>query len=260
MFFDSHCHLTSPTLSNQFDGVIEHALAAKVSHVLNIGDTLESSRLAMEQCAHSPLWMRAAAGVHPQNALQWDDASASELRELASNSVVAAIGEIGLDWVYDETHPEYPGATRQRQKEVFRAQLLLARELGMPVVMHNREADEDMIEVIASVPGTVGVIHCWAGSLKAAQAALDLGLHLGFTGLVTFKNAGLVREAAALCPLDKLLIETDAPYLAPVPYRGKRNEPSYVPYTARAVAEIKGASVEDIAVVTTANALRLFAK
>lgn len=258
MFFDSHCHLTATALIKDFDAVLQRAREAGVDHLLNIGDTLESSELAIAQCEGAPLWMRAAAGLHPQNALQWNDQSQAELRALAASPHVAAIGEIGLDWVYDETHPEYPGATRPRQIEVFRAQLRLAREFDKPVVIHDREADEAIIETIASVPGTTGIIHCWAGTLEAAQQALDLGLHLGFTGLVTFKNAALVREAVALCPLNRLLIETDAPYLAPTPYRGKRNEPSYVPHTARAVAEIKGIAVEELAKITTNNALQLF--
>jgi len=258
MFFDTHCHLTANSLRDEFAGLTARAAQANVTHVLNIGDTLSSSRDAVVQCSQSRVWMRAAAGVHPQNALEWTEKSASELKQLAAHPAIAAIGEIGLDWVYDDSHPEYPGATRLRQIEVFREQLRLARELGKPVIIHNRESDQEIMEVVASVPGTTGVVHCWAGSPDAAQRALELGLHLGFTGLVTFKNAGLVREALALCPLDRLLIETDAPYLAPVPFRGKRNEPAYVPYTARAVAEIKGISVEELAVATMNNGLRMF--
>lgn len=257
MFFDSHCHLTSETLRDEFEAVCQRALDAGVSHLLNIGDTLPTSRAALAQCEHSSPWMRAAVGVHPQNALQWKDDSAAQLRALAASSLAAAIGEIGLDWIYDDSHPEYPGATRAKQTEVFTAQLEIARELCLPVVVHNREADEAVLETIATVPGTCGVIHCWAGSIEAAARALELGLHLGFTGLVTFKNAEAVRDAVRLCPLDKLLIETDAPYLAPIPHRGKRNEPSFLPHTARTVAEIKGVSLEELARITRENALRL---
>jgi TatD DNase family protein len=202
--------------------------------------------------------MRAAVGVHPQNALQWNDESATELRALAASPNAAAIGEIGLDWVYDDTHAQYPGASRDHQKEVFATQLRLARELDLPVVVHNRDADDDVLEVLASVEDTRGVIHCWAGTVEAAQRALEMGLYLGFTGLVTFKNAESVREVVRLCPLAKLLIETDAPYLAPIPHRGKRNEPAFVPHTARAIAEIKTVSPQELADITRNNALRLF--
>ena len=260
MFFDSHCHLTSDTLREEFAAVCERAAASGVSHLLNIGDALASSRESIAQCESAPFWMRAAAGIHPQNALEWNEESAAELRELAASPMVAAIGEIGLDWIYDETHPEYPGATRDRQIEVSSEQLKLARELGLPVVVHNREADDAIIETIASVPGSRGVIHCWSGTIEAAKRALELGFHLGFTGLVTFKNAQLVRDAVRLCPLDKLLIETDAPYLAPIPHRGKRNEPSFLPHTALAVAEIKGISIEELAETTRANGLSLFTR
>ncbi|HEX8549988.1 MAG TPA: TatD family hydrolase [Abditibacteriaceae bacterium] len=257
--FDSHCHLTSEALRDDFENVVTRAHAAGVTHCLDVADTLDSARAAIIHArAELPIWLRATAGVHPQNALQWNEGAAAELRELASEPEVVAIGEIGLDWIYDEKHPHYPGATRERQTEVFREQLQIARELNLPVVIHNRESDAEILEVVKDFDDVRGVFHCWAGSVEAAQQALELGFFLGFTGLATFKNAENVREVARLCPLDKLLIETDAPYLAPIPHRGKTNEPSFMPFIATKLAEVKGVTTQELAQITTANALALF--
>jgi TatD DNase family protein len=265
MFFDSHCHLTSAPLAAQFTELLERAREAKVTAVLNIGDNLKSSALALRQCeeaaAHEvQIW--ATVGVHPQHALEYSldtDETTQALRELAAHPKVCAIGEIGLDYLYDETHPEYPGAPRDVQEQVLRAQLDLAVELKLPVVLHNRHADERLPVVMEDYAGRVeGVFHCFGSPLDVAKRVLDLGYYLGFTGLVTFKNAGEVREVAQYCPLDRLLIETDAPYLAPAPYRGKTNEPSFLPNTAATVAELHGITVEELGDITTRNTLRLF--
>ena len=261
MFFDSHCHLTSNELAADFDGVLERALAAGVTAFLNIGDSLDSSRAALEQAriARSRgISMWTAAGVHPQRALEWNERSGDLLRDLAGSPEVAAIGEIGLDFVYDETHPHYPGATRGVQEKVLRLQLEIAQVLNLPVVLHNREADERLPAIVAEFPELRGVFHCFGSPLEVARRVLDLGFYLGFTGLVTFKNAQSVRDVARFCPLDRLLIETDAPYLAPVPFRGKTNEPAYLPRVAATIAELHGISVEECARITSANARRLF--
>lgn len=261
MYFDSHCHLTSEALEPYFISVVARAQAAGVSRMLNIADDLDSARAAIEQARFAPtqdvaVW--ATAGIHPQKALKFDAVSVEYLRALARQPEVVAIGEIGLDFVYDETHPHFPGATRAMQEEVFRAQMEVARELDLPVVIHNREADEALLRVVAEYPGIRGVFHCFASPPAVARQVLDLGYHLGFTGMITFKNAESVREVAHLCPLDRILIETDAPYLAPVPFRGKTNEPSYVPRVAETLAGIHGKSYEEIARITTANAVSLF--
>lgn len=261
MFFDSHCHLTSDELVEDFDGVLDRALSAQVTAFLNIGDTLESSRAALEQARIAQargISMWATAGVHPQRALEWDDTSAAQLREIARAPEIVAIGEIGLDFVYDETHPQHPGATRGVQEIVLREQLQIARELQIPVVLHNRDADERLPAIMAEFPSLTGVFHCFGSSLDVARRVLDLDFYLGFTGLVTFKNAQSVRDVAKFCPLDRLLIETDAPYLAPVPFRGKTNEPSYLPRVAATIAELHGISVEECARITNENARRLF--
>ncbi len=261
MFFDSHCHLTSDELCGDFNGVLQRAREAQVTGFLNIGDTLTSSRAACVQAqlaAAQNFEAWATVGVHPQNALQWNADSLAELRALAQHPRVRAIGEIGLDFVYDETHPVYPGAPRAVQESVLREQLQLAIDLNFPVVLHNREADDDLPRIVADFPGLRGVFHCFGSPMEVAQRVLDLGFYLGFTGLVTFKNAQSVRDVAKFCPLDRLLIETDAPYLAPVPFRGKTNEPSYLPHVASIIAALHEKTIEEIGAITANNARQLF--
>jgi TatD DNase family protein len=267
MFLDSHCHLTAPQLAPDFEGVLDRALKNGVTGFLNIGDNLESSAAAIAQAERAQrlgiaVW--ATVGVHPQHALEYSFAAeggmTQAIRALASHSKVRAIGEIGLDFVYDETHAQYPGAPRDMQERVLRAQLELAAELRLPVVLHNREADERLLAVIAeyrdALPG--GVFHCFGAAVGVARRVLDLGFHLGFTGLVTFKNAAEVRATAKLCPLDSLLIETDSPYLAPVPHRGKTNEPAHLPRVADTVAALHNIGIEEFGEITTRNAVELF--
>lgn len=265
MFFDSHCHLTAEQLAPDFQGVLDRALAAGVSGFLNIGDDLQSSRAACEQAEAANargIDMWASAGVHPQNAAHYEAGGATSALLLteAAHPKVRAIGEIGLDFVYDETHPHYPGATRRMQEIVLHEQLEVAAQAKLPVVIHNREADERLLHVIAEHAGSLngGVFHCFGSDLDIARRVLDLGFHLGFTGLVTFKNAEKVREVARKCPLDRLLIETDSPYLAPVPHRGKTNEPGYLPRVAQAVATLHNLPLEELAAITTHNAMQLF--
>lgn len=266
MFLDSHCHLTSPELSADIAGVLERAVATQVTGFLNIGDNIESSHAACAQAAQAQqqgikVW--ATAGVHPQHALEYNDqakGTTEAILALAKHPLVRAIGEIGLDFVYDDQHPQYPGASREVQADVLRQQLTIAITLGLPVVIHNREADEALLAIMQDysnkLPG--GVFHCFGSSLEVARRVLDLGFHLGFTGLVTFKNAAGVREVAKFCPIDRLLIETDAPYLAPVPYRGKTNEPSYLPRVAETIASIHNLDVAEVSDRTTHNAMQLF--
>ena len=266
MFFDSHCHLTSEQLAPQLSGVLQRARDANVTQILNIGDTIESSRAALTQIPLAQefgIEMKTSAGVHPQNALDFNfDSTPRVLCEIAENKNVVAIGEIGLDFVYDDSHGKFPGASRDLQARVLRAQLELAIELDLPVVIHNREADDALLEIIAEYSrpeGNLhGVFHCFGSSLDVARRVLDFGFHLGFTGIVSFKNAPNIREIAAFCPLEKLLIETDAPYLAPAPHRGKTNEPSFLPKIAEVIAQTRNVSVEEIAAQTTRNARRLF--
>lgn len=262
MFFDSHCHLTSDSLAPQLPEILHRAHEADVSRILNIGDTMESSHAALAQIEVAKthgIAMRASAGIHPQNALDFSfEDTPAALRELAKNPNIVAIGEIGLDFVYDDQHEKYPGASRELQEEVLRAQLDLARELNLPVVLHNRESDEDLLRVLRDYSDLQGVVHCFTSTLEIAERVLDLGFHLGFTGVISFKNAASIRQVAKLCPLDRLLIETDAPYLTPMPHRGKTNEPSFVPLVAGVLADLRECSIEEIGDITSDNAGRLF--
>jgi TatD DNase family protein len=261
MFFDSHCHLASEQLAPQFDQVLEAARAANATGFCNIGDNVSSSRAALQQAKvarQRGFVCGASVGVHPGNSREYSHETANELRVLAADENACAIGEIGLDYHYDESHLQHPGASREVQQYVLRAQLLLASELNLPVVIHNRDADEDLLRIVGEFPDVRGVFHCFSSSLKIAARVLALGFHLGFGGIATFKNAASVREAAQFCPLDKLLLETDAPYLAPVPHRGKTNEPQFLPFTAAVIAPLHNISVEELAAVTHENARRLF--
>jgi TatD DNase family protein len=169
-----------------------------------------------------------------------------------------AAGEMGLDYFYDENHPDFPGASREVQQKVLLTQLELAAENHKPVIIHNRDADDDLLDAISAFPNLRGVFHCFNSSWETAEKVLSHGFYLGFTGMVTFKNTASVRDVARKCPLDRLLIETDSPYLAPVPHRGKTNEPTFVPLVAQAIAHERNMSVETLAEITTANMRRLF--
>ena len=257
MFFDSHCHLTDERLLPQLDAVLTRARAANVTAMLSISTDLDDAAQTIKLCDEKIIW--ASAGVHPASALGWNDDSAATLRQMATDARVAAIGEIGLDYLYDQTHPQYPGATRARQAQAFEAQLQIACDEKLPIVIHNREADDDLISIVGAWKDRLngGVFHCFGSSPEVAKRVLDLGFHLGFTGIVTFKKALETQEVARLCPLDKMLIETDAPYLAPVPLRGKTNEPSFVPFVADKIAQLKGMSRQEIGQITTENAKQL---
>ena len=263
MFFDSHCHLNSERLAPDFDAILSRAQAANVTHFLNVADMFEATQIALQQCEVANakgFTMRATAGVHPQNAHEYaNNADARALLEkLLKNQNVVAVGEIGLDYYYDETHPEYPGATRKVQQKVMREQIEIALEHNLPVVIHNRDSDDDLLKIVNDYGHLRGVFHCFGSSVEVAHRVLDFGFHLGFTGIITFKNAENVRDVARRCPLEKILIETDAPYLAPIPHRGKTNEPSFVPRVAETLAQLRGLSIEEIGVITTSNAKKLF--
>jgi len=258
MFFDSHCHLSDERLFAELPAVLSRAEEAGVNRILSIAVDLEDAARIARFADGVKVWQ--SAGVHPASALTWNDASGAKLFALAQSPFCQAIGECGLDYVYDDSHPQFPGATRARQREVFEAQLEIAATLSKPVVIHNREADEDVLAVLEAWKGRLsgGVFHCFTGDWELAQRVLDLDFHLGFTGIVTFKNAPVTHEVAQKCPLERMLIETDAPYLAPVPHRGKSNEPSYVPFVAAKIGELRGLAREEIGQITTANARALF--
>ncbi len=252
MLFDSHAHLNDERFEEDRDEVIRRAQEQGVSRILNIGfnrETIETTLSLAEQYD----FIYAAVGWHPHDAATMTDEDLKWIRSLTEHPKVVALGEMGLD--YYRNH-----SPREVQDAVFRRQIRLAREVGMPIVIHNREADRDVLRVLREegAEEVGGVMHCFGGDWAMVQACLEMNFLIGLGGPVTFKNARLPKEIAAQVPLDRLLIETDAPYLAPHPHRGKRNESGYVRLVAEKIAELRGISFEEVARQTAANACRLF--
>ena len=246
---DSHAHLDDRAFDKDRAAVIARAFSEGIG-IVTIGSGLRSSREGVRLAErHRRIW--ATVGVHPHDAKRVDGGVLGELAELAKHEAVA-IGEIGLDY-YRDLSP------RDAQRRAFREQLDLARRVGLPICLHNRESTGDLVAILREVSDQHrGVVHSFLGDAELAREFLDLGLHLGIGGPVTYPKNGAVREAVKTVPLDRLLVETDCPYLTPVPYRGRRNEPSYVAHVAEEIAALKGIDVEDVAVRTTENAVRLF--
>jgi len=244
---DSHCHLDDERFDEDRDQVIERARAAGVERMMAIGtgDGPPDLETAVRQADRYP-FIYATIGIHPHDAAKTTDESFARLRDLAAHPKVLAIGEIGLDYHYDFS-------PRDVQRSVFERQLDIAAGTGKPIVIHTREAWEDTVAILRRLWRGAGIMHCFTGDAGQAQEALDLGFHLSFGGVLTFPKAENVREAARLTPEDRLLVETDCPYLAPVPHRGKRNEPAFIVETARRLADVRGVSLEAIAAATTRN-------
>jgi TatD DNase family protein len=256
-FTDSHCHIDGPEFDADRVEVISRAHEAGVTTMLNVvsGDPTSGAFERTVALAEQHESIFAAIGVHPHDAKLFDEAMGERLTALARQSTrVIAWGEIGLDYYYDHS-------PREVQRECFSRQLRLARELNLPVVIHSREADDDTIEILRTeLTGyeRAGVLHCFGGGLALAREALDLGFYVSFAGNLTFKKAENLRDIARQLPLDRLLVETDCPYLTPVPFRGKRNEPARVVETARQLAELHGREWEEMGRITSENFARLF--
>ena len=253
VFTDSHAHLEFPHFDDDREGVIQRAWDAGVRHILAIGSGTGPHNLeAALPFAAQYDWIYATVGIHPHEAHLAEEKHFASLGQLCCRKEVLAIGEIGLDYHYDEP-------ARAVQKEVLMRQLDLAAQAGLPVVFHCRDAWEDLAEIVLKLrrATTGGILHCFTGTREDAFAFLGAGFHISFAGNLTFKRNEDLRAVAKQVPLDRLLVETDSPYLAPVPHRGKRNEPAFVPAVARAVGEIKGNSAEEIGQRTTENFLRL---
>lgn len=250
--FETHCHLNNAQFADDLDATLERARAAGVRELLLIGYDLESSR-SVVQLADPACGRYAAVGIHPHDAASWSSETEAELRRLLAAPGVIALGEIGLDF-YRDLSP------RELQYPAFRAQLELALELDLPIVVHTRESMSPTLEVLAPYAGRGlrGILHCWSGTPEEARFARELGFLLGVGGVVTYKNPGYLVNVVAETPLESLVLETDAPYLPPVPYRGKRNEPGYLPLIAQRIAEIKGVDPDEVRQVTRDNALGLF--
>jgi TatD DNase family protein len=252
MLIDSHCHIDDARFDADREAMIQRARDAEIAHFVTIGCDLKTSRAAVALAQRHP-FISATVGVHPHEVKHIQDGWYDELQALAKSKGVVAYGEIGLDYHYDHS-------PREIQRQRFREQLRLARELRLPIIIHTREAQEDTITILKQEKaGEVGgVFHCFTGDAWLAKDALDLGFYLSFSGVITFQNATMLRDIVKTVPLDRILVETDSPYLTPVPHRGKRNEPAYVRHVAEKLAEIHGISVETVEQATSENTKRLF--
>lgn len=252
MLIDSHAHLDDRRFDRDRDRIIKDLENNGIELVINIGADLKSSIASVSLAEKYPN-IYATVGVHPHSAKDMDEASLEILRSLAKRDKVVAIGEIGLDFYYDNS-------PRDDQRKWFKVQLKLAKELNLPVVIHSRDAQQETFDILKEAQdGSLrGVLHCYSGSKEMAMEYIKLGFYISIAGPVTFKNARVLKEVAKAVPIDKLLVETDCPYLAPEPHRGKRNEPVYVKYVAGTIADIKGISFEELAKATNRNTKELF--
>lgn len=254
MLIDSHAHIQDKEYTGEVEAVIERARVAGVERIVVVGGAGDMSSntdaIALAESFHTVF---ATIGMHPHDAKDVGAEELETLRQLTTHSKVVAVGETGLDYYYDHSPHEV-------QERVFSSFIHMACETGLPIIVHERDAAGKAAELLYQEGNgkLCGVIHCFTGSYEAARAYLDLGFYLSFTGIITFKNAEPLRAVVRQVPLDRLLVETDAPYLTPVPYRGKRNEPAYVRFVAETVANIRGISLEEVARVTSANAQNLF--
>ncbi len=255
MLVDSHCHLDFPELTEDRAGVLKRAEEQGVTTLLTICTRIKKFDQISEIAVKNPN-IFATVGTHPHNAADENDISKNVIIKLAQRDEVVGIGETGLDFHYDNS-------PRDIQEQVFRTHIAAARETGMPLVIHTRAADEDMARILKDELGFgafTGVLHCFSSGPELAEFALDLGFYLSFSGILTFNKAEELREIALRAPIDKVLVETDAPFLAPAPNRGKTNEPGFVVHTARKLAEIHDMSLGEISSITTDNFFRLFSK
>lgn len=251
MLFDTHAHYDAEQFDADRDEVLRALPAAGITLAVNPGCDLPSSRLAVD-LAEQYSFLHAAVGYHPENCAPYTRNDLDTLRELAKHPKTVAIGEIGLDYYWEENPP------REFQRQVFRDQLALAEELDLPVIVHDREAHGDSLSTIREFPKVRGVFHCFSGSAEMARELVRLGWMVSFTGVLTYKNARKAVEAARAVPLERVMIETDSPYMAPVPHRGKRNDSRYVHLICEKLAEIKGISFEECAQATMENGKRFF--
>jgi TatD DNase family protein len=255
MLIDSHCHLDFPEFAPQLGAVMARARAAGVEYCLTIATSLAGFPRVREIAAQfDNVWC--SVGIHPHDAAKEPLADASSLLALTGDAKVVGIGETGLDYFYDHS-------PRERQAENFRHHIAAARQSGLPLIVHTRDADDDLAAILREETAKgafTGVLHCFSSGQALAELALELGFYISVSGMATFKNAGALRDILKIVPLDRLLVETDAPYLAPIPHRGERNEPAFVAHTAAKLAEIKDVAPDDLARATSENFFRLFTK
>ncbi len=250
MLFDTHAHLNDAAFDPDRDALIAGLPEQGIAGVLNAGCSLQSSRECIALAEQYP-FLYAAVGSHPDAADEVNEAVLEEYKTLCKHDRVKAIGEIGLDYHYEDI-------PRQLQLRAFRMQMELAQEARLPVIVHEREAHQDGMTVVKDFPDVTGVFHCYSGSAEMALELVERGWYIGFTGVLTFKNARKAVETACALPLERIVLETDCPYMAPEPFRGKRNDPGYLYRMAERLAEIRGISVAEVHAVTTENAIRLY--
>lgn len=251
---DTHAHLNDPKFAGDLDDVLARAKKAGVERIVVCGYDLPSSRTAVEMAERYES-VYASVGVHPHDASHFDDHTLTELKELSRCSKVIAIGETGLDFHYNFS-------PREAQNEAFKAHVALAGELGLPIIVHSRESNFEALQVLRETTANIWgcVFHCFSGDEHFAREVLGMGFYIGIGGPITYKASEKLRKVVEMCPCDRLLLETDCPYLAPVPHRGKRNEPAYVRYVLEEVARVKGITFEELEEITTANARELFTR
>lgn len=254
-YVDSHCHLDFPDFEAELDTIIQRARSMGVSHMTSIGTSLKTINKTLKVAEAYP-FIYATVGVHPHDAEAEFDISYEDLAKIAEHPKVIGIGETGLDYFYEHS-------PKEKQQDLFRLHIKVARDFDLPLIVHTRDADHDCLAILKEEMGKgafKGLIHCFTASQKFAQEVLKLGFYISISGIVTFKKATELHEAVRQIPLDRLLIETDSPYLAPIPHRGKRNEPSFVIHVAEAIAELKDCPLPEVARVTTQNYFDLFQK
>ena len=252
MLIDSHAHLDDPRFDSDRDAVLQRAWNAGVRKILTIGNGSGPEQMGFGiPIAEAHHWIYTSVGVHPHDAAKVVEAHYAQMEVLAKHPKVVAIGETGLDYHYDNS-------PRDVQRKVFRSQLALATKLDLPVIIHTREADADTEDILKQEAPGRGVIHCFTSGKRLADFALRIGFFISFSGIVTFPNAQALAEIARDIPVDRILLETDCPYLAPVPHRGKRNEPGFVAHTAKFIAELRGIALDDLVAQASANFHRVF--
>ncbi len=252
---DTHCHLTDSRFADDLDAVIGRAREAGLTHIVAVGGggPIEDCERALELVRRHPSWMRSTAGIHPHDAKNFDEATEARVAALLAEPECTAVGETGLDYYYNHSPADV-------QRDALARHVALARRFDKPIVLHCRDAEKDLREVLSSeAPGGLrGVVHCFTGSYEDAKWAIDFGLVISFSGILTFPKSEAMRETAARLPLDRLMVETDSPYLAPAPHRGKRNEPAFVAHVAGKLAEVHGVPVERVHEATGSVAAEVF--
>ena len=255
MFTDSHCHINSEEFNTYREATVLRAREMKVDYILDVSDDMAKTPQIVDFCRqHKHIYT--TSGVHPELAVNYPDLTAENILGFTKNPYVVGIGECGLDYFYN-------GDSINEQKKVFAEHIKAAQQSGLPLIVHSRDADDDMIEMLQTAykeKPFKGELHCFSSGERLCKAGLEMGFYISASGIITFKNGENLRKIFALIPPERLLIETDSPFLAPVPHRGKRNEPAYIVNTAQVLADLKDMDIEEIAQITTANFLQLFDK